>query len=272
MNANPSTLEREEQFHDRWAESVDVESIDVRQANEACTAPEMRHITGLLGDLRGKTLLDVGCGLGEASVYFALKGAKVTSSDLSQGMLDAASALARKNGVEVEPHKSEAENLMLGDRRFDVIYVGNLLHHVEIDATLGRLARHLAPGGVFVSWDPVAYNPLINVYRRIATEVRTVDEHPLRRGDLALFRKHFGQVETRFFWLTSLAIFVLMAAVQGRNPNKVRYWKKVVEEGPRWEWLYAPLAKLDERLLRRAPALGYLCWNVVVVARNPRAA
>ena len=35
-----------------------------------------------------KTLLDVGCGLGEASVYFAMEGACVTSLDISKSMLD----------------------------------------------------------------------------------------------------------------------------------------------------------------------------------------
>ncbi len=58
----------EEVFHDEWAASVDVTKINVRQMNEACTAPEMRCIRQTLGNLRGQTLLDVGCGLGEASV------------------------------------------------------------------------------------------------------------------------------------------------------------------------------------------------------------
>lgn len=62
----------EEVFHDEWAAKVDVMKIDVRKMNEACTAPEMRHIRRVLGDLKGRSLLDVGCGLGEASVYFAL--------------------------------------------------------------------------------------------------------------------------------------------------------------------------------------------------------
>ena len=44
----------------------------------------MRHISKVLGDLNGKTLLDIGCGLGEASVYFAIRGAEVTSRDISK--------------------------------------------------------------------------------------------------------------------------------------------------------------------------------------------
>lgn len=261
-------LEKERAFHDTWADSEDMENIDVRAVNEACTAPEMRYITQRLGDICGKRLLDVGCGLGEASVYFALLGANVTSCDLSRGMLDAAGRLARANGVSVAAHLAAAEDLRLPpDAQFDIIYAGNLLHHVDIDRTLSRIKPHLAPGGVIVTWDPLAYNPLINIYRAIAIDVRTPDEHPLRAGDMRLFRKHFKTVETRYFWLTTLLIFIIMVLGQGRNPNKERFWKVVVREEKRWRRLYQPLEKLDSFLLKIFPPLRLLCWNVVVVSK-----
>ena len=262
-------LRAEEAFHDRWA-AEEGGTIDVRAVNEACTSPEMRHIRALLGPLRGKRLLDVGCGLGEASVYFALEGAQVTAMDLSQGMLDATSRLARANGVAVATHKAAAEQTGLAaNAQFDIVYAGNLLHHVDIAATVRRLKPHLAPGGVFVSWDPVAYNPAIKVYRHIATRVRTPDEHPITRADLRLIEREFGSVQTRFFWLTTLSIFMLMA-LRGRSPNRERYWKAVVAESERWRPLYAPLSRVDEWLLRLFPPLRWWCWNVVVTARDPR--
>ena len=262
---------KERTFHDAWAEGEDPRKIDVRNSNEACTAPEMRYITQRLGALQGKRLLDVGCGLGEASVYFALNGAEVTSSDLSPGMLTATECLAQVNGVRVMPHLAAAEDMQLtADQRFDVIYAGNLLHHVDIGETLARLKPHLAPDGMLVTWDPLAYNPVINVYRAIATEVRTPDEHPLKWGDIKTFKRHFEIVETRYFWLTTLVIFVVMAIVQRRNPNKERFWKVILQEGDKWRWLYRPLEILDGVLLNLIPPLRLLCWNVVVIARGPR--
>lgn len=260
----------EEVFHDEWAASVDVTRINVRQMNEACTAPEMRYIRQALGELKGRTLLDVGCGLGEASVYFALLGAEVTATDISPGMCAAAGRLAAANGVRISTHVSAAEDLGLpADRRFDVIYTGNTLHHVDLAATLPRLLRHLRPDGMFVSWDPVAYNPVINVYRRRARQVRTEDEHPLRLADIRAVRAHFRESHTRWFWLSTLLIFCVMAVVQRRDPNQERYWKKVVEEADRWAWLYRPLELLDKVLLL-IPFLRPLCWNVVIVGRGPR--
>lgn len=262
--------QKERAFHDAWANSERPEHIDVRTANEACTAPEMRFITRRLGNIKGKRLLDVGCGLGEASVYFALLGADVTSADLSPGMLAATSRLAEANGVRVTPHLSAAEDMQLpADARFNIIYAGNLLHHVDIDQTIARLKPHLAADGVLVTWDPLAYNPVINVYRSMASEVRTPDEHPLTWRDIKLFRRHFATVNTRYFWLLTLVIFLIMALVQRRDPNKERFWKIVVQEGEKWRWLYRPLEVADRILLALFPPLRLLCWNVVIIARNP---
>ncbi len=262
-------IQNEREFHDAWADSEDVEKFDVRAVNEVCTAPEMRYITQRLGDIRGKRFLDIGCGLGEASVYFALLGADVTSSDLSQGMLDATSRLAGANGVSIKQHLASAEDMRLSqDDKFDIIYAGNLLHHVDIEPTITRIKPHLASGGVLVTWDPLAYNPAINVYRSIATDVRTPDEHPLKWSDIKLFRRHFRTVETRYFWLTTLIIFVIMAVAQRRSPNRERFWKVVVQEGGKWRWLYRPLEIVDKILLAIFPPLRLLCWNVVIVCKN----
>ena len=260
----------EEVFHDEWAASVDVTKINVRQMNEACTAPEMRYIRQTLGELKGRTLLDVGCGLGEAAVYFALLGADVTATDISPGMCDTARRLAEANGVTIKTHVSAAEDLGLPtDVKFDVIYTGNTLHHVDIAATMPLLLKHLKPDGTFVSWDPVAYNPAINYYRRKAMQVRTADEHPLRLQDIRTVRARFHDSHTHWFWLSTLLIFISMALFQRRDPNKERYWKTVIEEADAWAWLYRPLEWLDKALLL-IPFLRPLCWNVVIVGRGPK--
>lgn len=270
MTDTDERINTERDFHDAWAASEDLAKIDVRQANEACTAPEMRHITKSLGDLTGKTVLDIGCGLGEVSVYFAMCGAKVTASDLSPGMCAVAKKLAALNDVEIETHVASSESLGLPeDVKFDVIYTGNMLHHVDIATTMAQILPHLAPEGRFVSWDPVVYNPVINVYRRMAMQVRTEDEHPLTRADVALISSYFKETKTHFYWLTTLIIFIIMAIVQRRNPNKERYWKSVVKEAPKWAWLYRPLECVDRGLIAVFPPMCWLCWNVVIIARNP---
>jgi SAM-dependent methyltransferase len=264
-------ITRERVFHDRWARTAQEHPPDVIQTNEALTSPELRFIHERLGHVRGKEIMDLGCGLGEVSVYFGLRGANVTAVDLSPEMLKATENLAQAYGVSLKTHAAAAENLQLAEVvTFDVIYVGNLFHHVNIKKTLDLILPHLKQDGRLVSWDPLAYNPAINVYRRIATEVRTVDEHPLTKRDLQEIAGRFHRTEFRFFWFFTLLVFVIMTFVQFRNPNRVRFWKVVVQESDRWAWLYRPLSALDDLVLKLIPPLRWLCWNVVVVARSPK--
>ncbi len=261
----------EEHLSDDWAKSIRVSDIDVVQMNESCTAPEMRFIMKRLGNIKGKSLLDIGCGLGEASVYFALKGARVLSMDISHFMTDTTVKLAKANGVTVRTHQSSIEHFKLAKpEKFDIIYVGNLFHHVDIDKALQHIVRYLKSDGILVSWEPVAYNPIINIYRRIATKVRSKDERPIKIADLEKFHTYFSRVETTWYWLTTLIIFILMAVVQRRNPNTERYWKSVVKEGSSWRWIHVPLSKIDSALLKLIPPLRYLCWNIVIIASKPK--
>ncbi len=64
---------KEAEFHDQWAIETPLEKISVREAFEAPTAPENRFILRKMGTLTGKRVLDIGAGLGESSVYFALQ-------------------------------------------------------------------------------------------------------------------------------------------------------------------------------------------------------
>ena len=259
---------REEEFHDDWAASVRPEEVMVVPSFEACTAPEHRFILSLLGNLKGKKLLDLGCGLGEASVYFATQGAAVTASDLSSGMLEMASKVAAHHGVSLTTQHAAAEETRLPPESFDIVYAGNLLHHVEIAKVLDEARRVLKPGGIFVSWDPLQHNPLINVYRRLASSVRTPDEHPLRMKELSLFRSRFQNVQWKCFWFFTLAVFLRFYFWERVNPSKERYWKKILTDSPRLEKFYGRLEKWDTWLLNRFPALQRYCWNIVIWGRK----
>ena len=263
---------KEEDFHDHWADNVNADDIDIRKINEACTSPEIKYIRKIIGNVKGKKLLDVGSGLGEASIYFAMEGAKVTATDISGRMLKVTKYLAKINNVIITTHKCDAEGLRFKKNiKFDIIYAGNLLHHVNINATLQQIIKVMDKNSIFVSWDPIAYNPIINIYRRIAKKVRTQDEHPLKINDFKTINRHFKVVHYEYFWFLTLLIFILMVVLERVNPNRERLWKKIVKEADKWEWLYKPLEKLDQLLFVIFPFIKYLCWNVVVVAKKSKA-
>jgi ubiquinone/menaquinone biosynthesis C-methylase UbiE len=264
MASDTITHQREAAFHDAWAGSTPLDDVLVRECFEAPTALENRFILSRMGNLRGKRLLDIGAGLGESSVYFALQGAHVTMTDISPGMVQTGRELARRYGVEVEGIVSEAEHLGVAAETFDFVYVANTIHHVrDRDALFQKIHRALKPGGCFFSCDPLAYNPAINVYRRIATEVRTEDESPLTRADLRLARKYFAGVQHREFWISTLFLFVKYYAVDRVHPNQDRYWKRILRETPeRLRW-WMPLRAMD-MALTQMPLLRWMAWNMVM--------
>jgi SAM-dependent methyltransferase len=263
------TRDREVAFHDAWANSTLLEDVLVRECFEAPTALENRFILERIGDLRGKKLLDIGAGLGESSVYFALRGAQVTAVDISPMMVEKVVTLGKQFGVEVEGRIAEGENLNVPADEYDVIYLANTIHHVQDRAALfQQMQRALKPGGVFFSYDPLAYNPVINIYRRIAVRVRTPDESPLTVADLKLARKYFSNVGHREFWLSTLFLFAKYYLIDRVDPNADRYWKRILRETPETLRWWAPLASLD-RLLTRVPGLRWLSWNVVIWGQKP---
>jgi SAM-dependent methyltransferase len=263
-----SVHSRESDFHDSWASSVDLQSVDVCAAFQAPTALENRFIMQLLDPVKGKRVLDVGAGLGESSVYFALQGAQVTCTDLSPGMVRTAVSLAERHGVRIDGVVSAAEDLRVADGAFDVVYVANTIHHVTNKrAFFEQIQRALKPGGIFVSIDPLAYNPVIKLYRRMATDVRTEDEAPLTFSDLELAREYFADVRHREFWILSLVLFLKYYLVDRVHPNEDRYWKRIFRESAESLGWWLPLRALDEHLCR-LPVLRRMAWNMVMWGRK----
>ncbi len=259
------TLARERLHHDQWAASLDMDKVFVRESFEASTAPENRFILKQLGNLKGKRLLDLGCGAGENSVYFALKGAHCIAADYSTGMLENAQMLAQKHGVEIETTCMNAEAIDFPDNTFDCVYAANLLHHVRPEIALREMHRICKPGGKVCFWDPLKHNPIIGVYRRMATEVRSKDETPLSIGFVKKVDELFSHVAYETFWLFTLWIFLRFYLIEGVSPNQERYWKKIIYDEPRLRNTYKRLEKLD-KYIKKIPLIERYAWNLAVVA------
>jgi SAM-dependent methyltransferase len=265
-NTRERVLQKEQEFHDRWAAAIDVDGIRVADYFEACTAPENRFILKQLGPVHNQYLLDLGCGAGENSVYFALQGARCVAGDYSPGMVDVALKLAASNGVQVEGRVINAMAIDFPDNTFDIVYASNLLHHIpDPKVAIREMHRVLKPGGKACFWDPLRHNPVINVYRRMATEVRTEDEMPLDIQLVDFVRSHFSHTQADTFWIASLWIFLRFYLIEKVNPNQERYWKKIIIEHQRLRSTYSRLEKLDH-LLKKVPGMKRMAWNLAVVA------
>jgi 2-polyprenyl-3-methyl-5-hydroxy-6-metoxy-1,4-benzoquinol methylase len=122
----------EAEFHDKWAETVDLSEVDPDITFEAVTAIESQFILSKMGDIQGKRILDLGCGYGESAVYFAKKGAVVSACDISPNFVDLAKKLAEMHNTSIQADACPSEALPYPDASFDYVFANGVLHHVDI--------------------------------------------------------------------------------------------------------------------------------------------
>jgi SAM-dependent methyltransferase len=247
---------------------LDFAEIDPDITFDAPTAIEAQHVLKRIGQVFGSLnslrVLDLGCGCGEAAVYFAKQGAVVSACDISPKFIDVTQQLAAHHQVGVTAVVCPSEALPFADDSFDVVFANGVLHHVDIPPSMAEIRRVLKPGGRGFFIEPLPYNPIINVYRWIAREVRTPDERPLSLADIRQIKRVFPQTRVDYFWLATLGVFLYFYLIERANPSQERYWKKILYEAPRYEKLFNALKRIDDALLPNIPGLGLLCWNQVI--------
>ncbi len=250
---NKKRYQIEKKFHDKWAESIKLKDVDYKQSFESKTAVENQHILSMLGSLKNKKILDLGCGMGDAALYFAAKGAQVHAADISPGMIDLVGRLSKKHGIEskITARVENAEKLSFGNDFFDIVYGNGLLHHVDPIRTFKEVRRVLKPKGKAAFIEPLAHNPIINIYRKVAREVRTETEKPLDFSILKdLSKCGFSQFHHQEFHLTTLLIFLWFFLIEKADPNKERYWKKIVNEGDKVAGVFTFLNTFDRLIVK----------------------
>jgi SAM-dependent methyltransferase len=106
----------------------------------------------LLGDVRGKRVLEVGCGSAPCSRWLAGQGALPIAFDLSAGMLRHARDAAGRTGVTVPLVQADACEMPFADASFDVAFsaFGAIPFIADSARTMREIARVLRPGGRFV--------------------------------------------------------------------------------------------------------------------------
>jgi ubiquinone/menaquinone biosynthesis C-methylase UbiE len=263
-NEKENLINYEMSFHDQWADSVSPEEVLVDEIFSVPSCVENLFILSKLGDLHGKKLLELGTGLGEGATFFSKCGAQVVSTDVSPGMLKLAQRVGNYHNTCFNCAISDAGYLGFKSNTFDFVYAANTLHHVEVNSCLNEVFRVLKPGGKAAFWDPIKYNPIINIYRSMANQVRTEDEHPLGLSDINFMKEKFLKLELEFSGLATLGVFLKFYFVDMVHPNEERYWKKIIVDYSSFANLYKFLRNIDKFVLR-IPGIQWLAWNVAVV-------
>ena len=121
-----------------------------KNENSANNIEEKPALFALLPDLRGKKVLDLGCGYGENCKAFSQMGASfVMGIDISDRMLEVAEK--ENNAGNISFVKMCMEDIICIEDKFDVIVSSLAVHYIaDFDKLVSDIFNLLCPAGVFV--------------------------------------------------------------------------------------------------------------------------
>jgi ubiquinone/menaquinone biosynthesis C-methylase UbiE len=160
------------------------------------TPSAIRMLVHELGDLRGKTVLDLGCGTGDLSVILARRGGRVVGVDVSPASVRIALRRARANGVSdsMTARVMSAHSLAFADASFDVVAGKAILHHLDLLRSRDEILRVLKPGGLGIFIEPIAFSKALTFMRTlipVPADKETPDERQLSVADVEIFCQVF---------------------------------------------------------------------------------
>ena len=106
---------------------------------------------GVLPDVAGKDVIELGCGTAYFAAWLARRGARVTGVDLTPAQLETARRMSKETGIEFELIEANAEEVPLPDESFDLA-LSEYGASIWCDPYkwIPEAARLLRPGGELV--------------------------------------------------------------------------------------------------------------------------
>lgn len=147
---------------------------------------------------KGKTFLEVGCGVGIDLVRFARAGAICTGVDLAEVSIDLAKQNFAQNGLEADLRVMNGEALAFPDNSFDVVYAHGVLQYTaDAPQMVRELHRVLKPGGEAIVMVYNKYSWLNALSKLMSVGLEHEDAPVLKKysiGELKGMLRPFAQV------------------------------------------------------------------------------
>ena len=113
--------------------------------------------------LKGKDVLEIGCGMGTHASMLARTGARLTAVDLTERAIEVTRRRFDVFGLQGDILRADAEKLPFADASFDQVWSWGVIHHSSrFEACLAEIGRVLRPGGRLMLM--VYYRPSIVYY------------------------------------------------------------------------------------------------------------
>jgi SAM-dependent methyltransferase len=154
---------------------------------------------GVLGDVEGKDVLELGCGAAQWSILLAQSGARVVGLDYSERQLEHARRLMAEAGVDFPLIHASAEVVPLPDASFDVVFCDHgAFTFADPYRLVPEAARLLRPGGLLAFSQTSAFaivhlNPERDWTVEPSLHVDYFGLHRLVEDDLVEFQLPYGE-------------------------------------------------------------------------------
>jgi SAM-dependent methyltransferase len=219
----------------------------------ANTCYPLEYAFHLLGDVRGQTVLDFGCGSGENCHLLARRGAHVWAMDISASLVQKARQRLALNGgsPNVRFLVASAHEIPLAAGSVDIVFGIAVLHHLDLASAAREIKRVLRPGGRAIFQEPVRNSELIKFLRGLIPYRRqdlSPYERTLTEAELREFGAGFTRYRSRGFGLPHINLGQVLPGIRDRMH---------------------PLYRLDGRILRRFPALEFYTGIRVIEMTRP---
>jgi 2-polyprenyl-3-methyl-5-hydroxy-6-metoxy-1,4-benzoquinol methylase len=189
-----------QQAEEFWDELFRVRSEESNRLVEMpdLECPVFRRAAEHFGDLNGKTLIDLGCGAGASSLFFASLGAQVISVDLSAVAIANLKRYCLQQGIgNIRPLVMAAQNIATL-APVDAVFGSMILHHIEpFDQFSAALRAVIKPGGRAFFWENNGASDAMMWFRDHVIGKLWVpkygdpDESPLAPREVGQLRQHF---------------------------------------------------------------------------------
>lgn len=124
----------------------------------------------------GRRVLEIGCGTGLFTSYFARTGADLVAVDISESLL--AHARARELPAERVTFLCRRFEDCGLEGPFDGVVGSSVLHHLDLDQALPQVRDLLKPGGRMAFAEPNMLNPQIAIQKNIPVIKRWLGDSP----------------------------------------------------------------------------------------------
>ncbi|MGR9072196.1 MAG: class I SAM-dependent methyltransferase [Gammaproteobacteria bacterium] len=228
---------------------------DVRESSRIARKMRLLQTIGKAAFGPNVDILEIGCGAGYASEYLSQHYRSFTGIDYSEELIK----LAREINLRPNVFFQVADLFEFhSDRKFDVIFMIGVLHHMpDVQKAISICSGLLKPGGVFIANEPHSANIVCRMLRKIRSRVDrdySDEQEEMEQAELLDNFKRSGLTDVtacpQGFFSTPFAEVILRPQGIMRHAS-------------------AAACRIDAVLEKRfGGLLGKASWNVIVSGRK----